>query len=540
MATRWTSSVVLLLVVPIAGRADADAIAVAASSEAAVAAWADRVERLVRSGNLVVERTRADTMIRGRTHERLVQLHQGVPVFGGVLLRQSDASGTLTVFGTHYEGIGLDVAPRLASRDIEVRLAGRGGRPGGRRGGPELVVLPLDAGGYRLAWRVRAFFEEPFDIRQIFYDATTGAVLLEYRDMQAQSAGIGTGVLGDRKKISVARGGGAFTTTDNLRPPVISTYDFRFSVGRLLRFLNANASPADLTPADLASDDDNEWTDGAVVDAHAYSGYMYDFLYKRFGRRGLDDANVPIHNVTHALSRDDWLLYSPDTVGTLLANALYLGDGVMYYGDGLPPSATFAGLHWNYMAGALDVVAHELAHGVSDYSAGLVYEGHSGALSEAFSDIMGTALEFYAQPEKADYLCAEDAVPGALRSLQNPRAYGDPDHQIDFYTGPLDNGGVHYNSTIASHAYYLAVEGGTHRMGGVVHGVGAANREQIEKIWYRAMVYLFPPRVHFCEARTATLQAARELYGAGSPAERAVDEAWTAVGEKYNCGLPRR
>jgi hypothetical protein len=141
------------------------ALAVTASSGRDVATWAGRIDRLLRSGDLVVERVRADTMIPGRTHERLAQLHRGVPIFGGVLLLQSDASGPLTVFGTHHEAIGVDVTPRLAGREVEARLAARGGRPGGRRGGPELVVLPLGSGEYRLAWRVRAFFAEPFDVR---------------------------------------------------------------------------------------------------------------------------------------------------------------------------------------------------------------------------------------------------------------------------------------------------------------------------------------------------------------------------------------
>jgi bacillolysin len=192
----------------------------------------------------------------------------------------------------------------------------------------------------------------------------------------------------------------------------------------------------------------------------------------------------------------------------------------------------------DYMSGALDIVAHELTHGVTDYSSQLVYQGESGALNEAFSDVMATAAEFFAQPEKADYLAGEDVVtPGGLRSLQNPRAHGDPDLYSDRYTGPLDNGGVHTNSTIASHAFYLAIEGGPHRTGAPVQGVGAANREQIEKAFYRGFTSFLPPRGGFCAARGATLQAARELYGTGSPAERALDQAWTAVGLGPGCSL---
>ena len=98
-------------------------------------------------------------------------------------------------------------------------------------------------------------------------------------------------------------------------------------------------------------------------------------------------------------------------------------------------------------------------------------------------------------------------------------------------TGSEDNGGVHINSGIPDHAFYLAIEGGTHRLSRVtVQGVGAANREQIEKVFYRAFTFLLPPSADFRTARAATIQAARDLQGAGSPAERAIAQAWTAVG----------
>ena len=504
---------------------------VEASSGAALREWSGMVDRLLASGELAVRLTRDDTMIPGRRHERLAQLHLGVPVFGGELTRQSDAAGTLTVFGTLYEGIDVAVAPRLRPADAEARLAARGGRPFGSRGGPELVVLPLEGGGYRLAYRARTFFEESLDVRQSFLDAATGELLREYSDIQKQAAGTGTGVLGDQKKISVAPGGSGFTTSDRLRPPAISTYDFRFDVNRLIQFLNADGAPWNLTSSDLGTDNDNVWTDGALVDAHVYSGYVYDYYFKRHGRRGLDNANIAMHSVTHALRREDWRLYSTSTVLTFFANAFYLGEGVMYYGDGLPPGVTVEGLQVNYLAGALDVVAHELTHGVTDYTSQLIYQGEPGALNEAFSDIMATGVEFYFQPDKADYLAAEDVfTPGGIRSLQNPMAFNDPDHYSIRYTGTADNGGVHINSGIANHAFYLAIEGGRHRLGASVQGVGAANREQIERVFYRGFTSFLAPSATFSQARVATIQAARELYGPGSPAETAVTQAWNAVG----------
>ena len=109
--------------------------------------------------------------------------------------------------------------------------------------------------------------------------------------------------------------------------------------------------------------------------------------------------------------------------------------------------------------------------------------------------------------------------------------FGDPDHYARRFTGEEDDGGVHINSGIPNQAFYLAIEGGTNRTSGLaVQGVGAANREQIEKVFYRAFVFLMPPNATFATARAATIQAARDLYGAGSAPERAVTQAWTAVG----------
>jgi thermolysin len=527
---RATLLFVAVLAAPSAFAADGRPDRVAAASGPALAEWSFKVEGLLRSRQLVPHTTREDTMIAGRRHERLAQYHLGVPVFGGELVRQSDLAGTVSVFGTLYEGIDVGATPALRSADAEARIAARGGVPAGRHGGPELVVLPLES-GYRLAWRVRAFFERSFDVRQVFLDAATGETLVEWSDLQKQAAALGTGVFGDQKKLSVSPGPGGFTTTDRLRPPLISSYDFRFDINRFIRFLNAFDPVANLTAGDLAFDSDNVWTDGAIVDEHVYAGYTYDYYFTRHGRHGLDNADIPIRSITHALRREDYALFTPDTVNGFFANAFYYGDGIMYYGDGLPPGVVFFGQHVNYLAGALDVVAHELSHGVTDYSSRLIYLNESGALNEAFSDIMGVSVEFMFQPERSDYLMGEDVfTPGGIRSLQNPRAFGDPDHYSIRFTGSADNGGVHTNMSIATHAFYLAIEGGRHRLGATVQGVGGANRAQIERVFYRAFTAFLTPNATFAQARTATIQAARELYGVGGAVETAVTQAWTAVG----------
>ena len=197
----------------------------------------------------------------------------------------------------------------------------------------------------------------------------------------------------------------------------------------------------------------------------------------------------------------------------------------------------------DYLAGSLDVAAHELTHGVTESSSGLIYLNESGALNEAFSDIMGTSVEFFYQPVgagigQADFLIGEDSIrapSGAglsgIRSMNNPAAFGDPDHYSIRFTGTGDNGGVHINSGIVNHAFYLAVAGGTNRVSGLtVTGVGIANIEQMEKVFYRAFVFLLPANATFATARAATIQAARDLYRTTGPVVNAVTQAWTAVG----------
>ena len=518
----------VLVCLPVAA-AGAPRQIVAAASE--LRGWDARIDGLVRSGDLRLRLVREDTLLPGRVHERFTQLYKGVPVFGGELARQSDPAGALSVFGSLFEGIDVDTRPTLSAGQALRTVEKRGAVPYGSEGVPELVVLPKDPGGYVLAWRLRASVQG--DVRMVFIDARDGSVAREWSDVKRQSVGGATGVLGDKKKMSAASEGGGFVADDKLRPPAIFTYDFKGDILRLLFLPSFDA----LGRSDLAADADNTWTDGADVDAHVYAGYVYDYYFKRFGRRGLDNNDIAIRSIVHPANRDDFFAEPNAHIPQFYVNAGYYGDGVMLYGEGLPPGLTFRGQHWNYTSGGLDIVGHELTHGVTDYSSRLVYQGESGALNESFSDMMGTSVEFFHQPPgdgplKADYLIGEDVItPGGIRSLKSPGLYGDPDHYSQRYTGPDDGGGVHSNSAIGNQAFYLAIEGGTNPVSGIrVAGVGGNNREQIEKTFYRAFTQMLPPSANYATARAATIQSARDLYGAGSAAEGAVTQAWAAVG----------
>jgi thermolysin len=520
--------------------------AVSATSGAAVSEWDQRIGALEARGELRVRTTMEDTMIAGRTHTRFTQLHRGVPVWGAEVVRQSDDAGTLTAFGNLYEGIEIESRPTLSA--LSARRALESVHQGGRLFPDEvdLVVLPITEGDsltYALTWRGQIL--KGTDVRAVFVDAHTGAVRLDFSDRHNQSVvGRGVGVLGDAKKMSVSGSGTNFQAQDALRPPALQTLDMKGDPLRIDRIL-VTGYPNTIAGSDYAADADNEWTDGGVVDAHAYTGYTYDYFFKRFNRRGLNDANTPIRSFVNLVRREDLQrnrgIYGDDILDYYI-NAFYLHPGVMVYGVGLPSNFTAGGQQYNNFAGALDIVAHELTHGVTRFTSNLIYQNESGALNEAFSDIMGTGAEFMFETpgsgqRQADYLCGEDIARGTsvfplngIRSLQNPTQYGDPDHYSVRFTGTGDNGGVHINSGIANHAFYLAVEGGTHRLGGRVTGVGAANREQIERVFYRAFTAFLGPSSNFQAARAATIQAAKELYASNPAVEAAITQAWNAVG----------
>jgi thermolysin len=510
------------------------------------AAWGRRIEGMERAGSLRLIASVEDTMIAGRVHDRFDQYAGEARIFGAQLVRQRSADGVESVFGTLYpDDLGIALTPKLSAEAITEKVTALAGRAPIAGRAPELVVLPRDDGSFTLTWLTRV--RVPGDIVALFLDAETGAEVWRYSLVHKQAAvGTGTGVLGDRKKLATRSVTGTFLADDTLRPPTLITYDLKGNFDRVFDILDGVVVPAQ---ADIASDSDNTWTDGANVDAHAYIGYTYDYYFARFGRRGLDGNNRAIRSIVHPAPRDNPLSLPDDVLDLFLLNAFWCGEcgqpgqGYMVFGEGLSTRFSLGGQNINFFSAGFDVVAHELTHGVTDFTSDLVYRNESGALNEAFSDMMGVSAEYYVRASgrsdrSPDYIIGEDVftparagAPTGIRSLENPLAFGDPDHYSLRFTGTADNGGVHTNSLIPGHAFYLAIEGGTNRTSGLgVQGVGGSNREQIERIFYRAFTSYLTPNATFAQARQATLRAASELFGDSSAAFRAVSQAWTAVG----------
>jgi Zn-dependent metalloprotease len=208
-----------------------------------------------------------------------------------------DAEGrTLSVFGHLPAGLGdVDVAPTLHADQAARAAEGASASASRTVGEPELVLLPRGDKA-TLAWMLWA--RRDCFLERLFVDARTGAVVWRYADLPTESAvGIGTGVWGDRKKVSADSVPGGYRAEDRLRPPALTTYDLHYD----LSVANIALSTGRLDPAFVATDADNAWTDGAVVDAHVYAGYTYDYYFKRHGRRGIDGRDLAVRSVTHFL-----------------------------------------------------------------------------------------------------------------------------------------------------------------------------------------------------------------------------------------------
>jgi Zn-dependent metalloprotease len=265
----------------------------------------------------------------------------------------------------------------------------------------------------------------------------------------------------------------------------------------------------------VRGEDDPPSGDDAVDEAFDGLGATFDFWWDAFARSSLDGSGGPLLATVH---------YGQD-----YDNAFWNGER-MVFGDG--DGEIFTGF-----TGSLTVIAHELAHGVIEDEGGLLYRGQSGALNESLADVFGALAEQHHLGQAADeasWLIGEgiftDAVEGkALRSLEAPgTAYDDdvlgrdpqPAHMRDFVVTRDDNGGVHINSGIPNHAFYL-----------VATALGGRAWERAGLIWYRALTSgTLAQTADFVAFARATLAAAEAEYGEESEEVAAVRTAWAGVG----------
>jgi len=430
---------------------------------------------------------------------RLQQEVDGVPVFGSVVVGNVAKDGTLKAVVN--DAINVKGKPGLAkkatlSEKKAIKLYQKAIKASKFEVAPkaELVIYPVKDDAvyaYKVTSTVLAG-KEP-SRWTYFIDANSGKVLNKF-DQLAHATG--TTVLGTSATFNTTLSAGKYYLQDTTRGKGVYTYD---------------AKNRTSLPGTLWADADNVFNatyDRAAVSAHVNAAKTYDFYKNTYGRNSYDNAGARLNSTVH---------YS-----TNYNNAFWDGTK-MVYGDG--DGTTFVAL-----SGALDVVAHELTHAVTEYTAGLVYQNESGAINEAVSDIMGTVAE-YTVGSNFDWLVGEDIyTPGvsgdALRSMSNPAAYGDPDHYSKRYTGTQDNGGVHINSGIINKAAYLLGNGGTFYNVSVT-GIGVP---KLGAIYYRALNTYLTPNSNFSSLRAAVVQSAKDLYGSTSAEATAAAKSFDAVG----------
>ncbi|MFP2957632.1 M4 family metallopeptidase [Myxococcus sp. 1LA] len=300
---------------------------------------------------------------------------------------------------------------------------------------------------------------------------------------------------------------GTFTLEDGTRGKGVATYD-------ALNRERASGQTQIKDNNDVWGEPTDPERNKAAVDAHYGGQMMYDFMKDILGRDSIDGAGEKLVSYVH--------------VSNNYVNAYWDGEK-MSYGDG-------DGRNSGPLT-ALDIAGHEIAHGLTERTAGLIYRGESGGLNEAMSDIMGAGLEWYASQKNPDvkfnWTVGETAwTPTNGDDTDGLRYMDDPtkdNYSIDNYKNYPKQTEVHGSSGIANNAFYLLTNGGTNRTSGI-EVKDAIGMEKGLKIYYRALAHYMTPSTTFAQARTATINAATDLYGADSAEVAKVKESWTAVG----------
>lgn len=467
------------------------------------------------AARLGVRDVRADLLLRGihrdpkgQLHVRLDQHIGGVPVFGGQLIAHLDSRGAL-------RSITDDLTPSVGLPSLRPRLTAgaalREARADFARGTSESPIMDLVLfegfdGDINLTWMVHLTdIESDTPAERIYFiDAHSGDVVFDYDNLHTRAA------QGDGESLYL---GTVPLTTDS----TATGYQMKDPArGNLYTTDMGNGTSGNGT---LYTDADNHWGNGkmtdratAAVDAHHGAMMTWDFYLEVMGREGIRNTGEG------SLSRVHY--------GNSYNNAFWNDSCFcMTYGDGdgrmLDPLV------------ALDVVGHEMTHGVTSSTSGLVYFWDAGGMNEGFSDIIGTAVEFYVAERgidsDPDYLIGEDIyTPGqpgdAMRYMDDPSKDGrsiDHASQMRVFTDP------HYSSGLPNNVFYLASHGGQNQTSGdrVNNPIGV---EKAATIFYHAVASYMTPRARFTAQRDATVEAALDIY---SEAEADVmSAAWSACG----------
>lgn len=451
-----------------------------------------------------IVKTEKDSL--GYTHVSIAQLIDGLPIKDKLIMVHYDKDGTVkNVTGevekkiTSITSLGnstLSQRDAIAIAEKQFTYVKLAYEPK-----VEMLAYLKDGKAYK-TYKINIKFNEPkITNYDVYVEATSGTILEKQNKIRYDGAvtGSGTAVDGSTKPLNLYLSGSTYEMEDTTKPMngQITTYTAN----------NTTTQPGSMVTNSTSTFNTENYK--AAVSAEYFGGVVYDFYKNLFNRNSLDNAGMAIISTVH---------YDQS-----YNNAFWDGTQ-MVYGDG-------DGSEFTYLSGDLDVVAHEMTHGVTEHSANLNYQDQSGALNESMSDVLGVLVETYDKYNvknggtwnfnSADWVVGDDVyTPGvagdALRSLANPTLYDQPDSMSNYYNTTSDNGGVHTNSGITNKAGYL-----------IAQAIGCAKTAQI---YYRALTSYMTTTTDFLGARNALTQAATDLYGANSQEVTAVGTAYTAVG----------
>ncbi len=491
----------------------------------AAVAVMERVAAAYRINNAAqeFESYRVDADDQGFHHARLRQMAGGRRVVGGELIVHFNRRGQpYQVNGRYIPNLSVDSTPHIgplaALTAAGNDLAAMGLPVGHLWGTPEIViyargVVPAlayemtltytDAGAGAGCWRY-------------WVDAQSGVVLNRYNDIRTVSASKSMSDVAINGNMLYGEGGARV-----MLPGLFASGLYWLSNAAWLIYNSDNTSSYP-DSGSVAFRGSNSWvaSDPTEISAAYNFNLIGNYYLNVHGRSGYDAQGAQARANVHMWGGTDNAYWST-------------ADQAFFFYSG----ALFAEL------ATLDVCGHEFTHAVTEHTAGLIYQGESGALDESFSDIFGTFVEFASQddgrasypgrtPGKADWLIGEDCTyPNtvALRDMRNPGRFADPSkyHGMNWFYGGDDNGGVHYNCGVQNHMAYLLVEGGSGNNDGIDYSVTGIGIENVRQLAYRALTVYCGPNTDYRAARTAWLSAAQDLNLAWTTSVMA---AWSAVG----------
>jgi len=439
----------------------------------------------------------------GQTHTHFNRTYSGLPVHGGDLVLHQKGSSFLGFSATLKSPLSVTLQPKISA----VSATAEALRHYQATAVLAKVSLVVHAFGDtpQLAYDVVLYNDQDKDDfaseQHTYVNALTGAYLSQHNAvMPTAVVGSGKSLYMGTLPLAANSITGGFEMRDPTRGNGYTTNMNKKTSGNGTVFTDLDNVWGSGLASDLAS---------AAVDAHTGVAYTWDYFKNVHGRNGIANDGKGSYNRVH--------------YGRAYNNAFWSDSCFcMTYGDG--DGRSFSSLV------SLDVAGHEMTHGITSRSAKLVYSGESGGLNESTSDIFGTMVEYYAAnaADAADYVIGEKITLYGnryLRNMSDPRADGYSIDHASQMTPTLD---VHYSSGLANKFFHMLAEGGTNKTSGQsVTGIG---RGKAEKIWYRALTVYMTSNTNFKGARTATLNAANDLYGAAGVEATTVAAAWTACG----------